>query len=594
MANTIRIRRSSVASAVPTTTQLALGELAINTNDGKLFLKRDNGTQSIVEVGAGGGGGSGDVVAANNNAFTGANTFTNTTGQTFRQAATQDGILLRGRAGGTGSFDVSLTTATLSADQTLTFPNVTGTVVTTGDTGSVTGTMIANNTVTNAKIAPTSAAVNGESRVLVTNTAGTATEWSSSLTLDNISLGGNLGSFTGNGWSLIFPDGSGGVISWGQTGVGNDFYGSCAFRNGASVPSGQALNCQGAPGILLSGTVSPTATVTQGLLAQGTLGFSAARVGANFQSSQTSYYQVLLQNTSNNAAASCDFVVCNNASTDSTNYGNFGINSSTFSGTGALNAPSAVYVTGTSGPMVVGTTTANDIRFVYNSEATDSLTIGATEVTFGKTLRPRTGTATAGTAPIDFAAGTNLTVAEAGTLEYDGAYFYATPTTTSGRGHSGVFQTFRLTANGGAIGPAIADYFGATSSINLAASSVYEIEFFAYFQKNTAGTLTWTHTASSAPTLITSLHRAGPITGIAAGTPTTLYTGSRGATTAAFGATGSISNNAFMAYEFHTRVITNLATTFKLQVTSSAGTVTPQAGSFYTVRQVSGTTGSFA
>jgi hypothetical protein len=90
------------------------------------------------------------------------------------------------------------------------------------------------------------------------------------------------------------------------------------------------------------------------------------------------------------------------------------------------------------------------------------------------------------------------------------------------------------------------------------------------------------------------LHRAGPITGIAAGTPTTLYTGSRGATTAAFGATGSISNNAFMAYEFQTRVITNLATNFRLRITCSAGTVTPQAGSFFTVRQVSGTTGSFA
>lgn len=149
MANTIRIRRSSVASAVPTTTQLALGELAINTNDGKLFLKKDvSGVQSIVEVGAGGGGGgSGDVVAANNNAFTGANTFTNTTGQTFRRAATQDGIIVLGRAGGTGSFDVSLTTATLSADRTLTLPNVTGTVVTTGDTGTVTATMIAPGTV---------------------------------------------------------------------------------------------------------------------------------------------------------------------------------------------------------------------------------------------------------------------------------------------------------------------------------------------------------------------------------------------------------------------------------------------------------------
>lgn len=57
MANTIQLRRSAVQDAVPTTTQLALGELAINTFDGKLYLKKNDGTESIVhinpEVGAG-------------------------------------------------------------------------------------------------------------------------------------------------------------------------------------------------------------------------------------------------------------------------------------------------------------------------------------------------------------------------------------------------------------------------------------------------------------------------------------------------------------------------------------------------------------
>lgn len=52
MANTVKLKRSAVASAVPTTAQLELGELAINTNDGKLFLKRNNGTESIVQVGS--------------------------------------------------------------------------------------------------------------------------------------------------------------------------------------------------------------------------------------------------------------------------------------------------------------------------------------------------------------------------------------------------------------------------------------------------------------------------------------------------------------------------------------------------------------
>jgi len=55
MANTIKLRRSATQGAVPTTSQLALGELAMNTYDGKLFIKKDvNGTESIVEIGAGG------------------------------------------------------------------------------------------------------------------------------------------------------------------------------------------------------------------------------------------------------------------------------------------------------------------------------------------------------------------------------------------------------------------------------------------------------------------------------------------------------------------------------------------------------------
>jgi hypothetical protein len=52
MASTIRMKRSAVATKVPTTAQLDLGELAINTRDGKLFLKRADGSEEIVEVGA--------------------------------------------------------------------------------------------------------------------------------------------------------------------------------------------------------------------------------------------------------------------------------------------------------------------------------------------------------------------------------------------------------------------------------------------------------------------------------------------------------------------------------------------------------------
>lgn len=52
----------------------------------------------------------------------------------------QDGIRLQGRAGGTSSYDVILTPSTLSATRTLTLPDVTGTVITTGNLSSITST----------------------------------------------------------------------------------------------------------------------------------------------------------------------------------------------------------------------------------------------------------------------------------------------------------------------------------------------------------------------------------------------------------------------------------------------------------------------
>lgn len=75
------------------------------------------------------GGGGTVVYAAHSNAFTGANTFINAAGQTFRQAATQDGIIVRGRSGGTDSRAVTLDTAALSANRTITLPDAAGTVV---------------------------------------------------------------------------------------------------------------------------------------------------------------------------------------------------------------------------------------------------------------------------------------------------------------------------------------------------------------------------------------------------------------------------------------------------------------------------------
>ena len=157
----IQLYRSTTASAVPTSGNLADGELAINTNDGKLYYKDSGGTVQLIASKA---GASGDVVgpaSATDNAVVrfdgttgklvqnsvvtiadstgdiagaGSITSTSASGILTRAAATQDGVELIGRAGGSSSYKVTLTPTTLGGNRTLTLPDTTGTVALTGST----------------------------------------------------------------------------------------------------------------------------------------------------------------------------------------------------------------------------------------------------------------------------------------------------------------------------------------------------------------------------------------------------------------------------------------------------------------------------
>jgi len=64
--------------------------------------------------------------------FTAAQTFRAASAIRSEAASTQDAVVLAGRAGGTSSYAVTLTPTTLTASQTLTLPNATGTISTTG------------------------------------------------------------------------------------------------------------------------------------------------------------------------------------------------------------------------------------------------------------------------------------------------------------------------------------------------------------------------------------------------------------------------------------------------------------------------------
>ena len=53
MANTIKLKSSAVAGKIPTTSDLELRELAINTYDGAIYMKRDAGTAEIIRIAQG-------------------------------------------------------------------------------------------------------------------------------------------------------------------------------------------------------------------------------------------------------------------------------------------------------------------------------------------------------------------------------------------------------------------------------------------------------------------------------------------------------------------------------------------------------------
>jgi len=171
--------------------------------------------------------------------------------------------------------------------------------------------------------------------------------------------------------------------------------------------TGSSLNVTGA---LTGGTHIANATVsgtsTTGAYSYGALGYSDTNHILTMQTNVNSYAQMEIQNTNAGTTASADVVVSSNNATATTNYGNLGINSSGFTGTGALNTAGATYLTATSGELAIGTTTANGIHFVVNSGATDAMTIssaGAVTIAGHPTIEGVTSTGATGTGALVFA-----------------------------------------------------------------------------------------------------------------------------------------------------------------------------------------------
>jgi hypothetical protein len=153
-------------------------------------------------------------------------------------------------------------------------------------------------------------------------------------------------------------------------------------KGAGTVSTVSVTTANGVSGSVATATTTPAITLTLGAITPtsvtiGTLGYTAANSLIVAQSSATTYNQLILQNSNRGATGSTDHIVNNFLSTDTTYYGDFGMNSDGFTGTGAFNQPNNVYLTSTTADLAIGTTTANEIHFVVNGGATDAMTINS-------------------------------------------------------------------------------------------------------------------------------------------------------------------------------------------------------------------------
>uniref|UniRef100_A0A6M3J838 Uncharacterized protein n=1 Tax=viral metagenome TaxID=1070528 RepID=A0A6M3J838_9ZZZZ len=151
----------------------------------------------------------------------------------------------------------------------------------------------------------------------------------------------------------------------------------------------------------------------------------------------------------------------------------------------------------------------------------------------------------------------------------------------------GEYNIYRLGANGTAIGPGIADFYGPNSAIALGSGGVYMLEFYCWYTKTVAGAVTFTVTNTAVNTNMAAscIHSAG--TGIQA-MVSPLVCGSVTQTTAtmAFMPTPSITT-AVNNYAYINVVQEGSASTnVRLRATEGTGTITPLRGSYYTCRRL--------
>lgn len=147
------------------------------------------------------------------------------------------------------------------------------------------------------------------------------------------------------------------------------------------------------------------------------------------------YFQLNIQNKSNGTSASADIVATADNGTESVNFIDMGINSSTNT-QGIMGGANDAYLYSTGNNLLIGTGTAAKSLVFMTGGTTQStnermridgngdMGIGVTSPT--ATLHLKAGTTAATSAPLKFTAGTNLSTVENGAVEFDGTNYFVT------------------------------------------------------------------------------------------------------------------------------------------------------------------------